>query len=202
MASVGVIFAARSAGMSPARTPTPTSSSEAVIASWKSTLGIQEVRQLRAGAAQRECDQLEQAHAHHQAEVAGEARDQRRLQQQRAHDLERRRAERLADADLLGALLHRDDHDVADADDAGRQRAQAHEPDEHIDADEQAGDALHGLGHVEGVDAADVFRRHVVAPLHQLEHLLLQLEAIDALLRTQPDVVDEIAPADTASARW
>ena len=128
---------------------------------------IHEVRHLRAGAAQREGHELEQADADRRARVARDAGHERRLEQQRAHDAERRRAERLADADLLRALLDRDDHDVADADDAGGQRAEADEPDEHVDADEQAGHALHGLGHVEGVHAAVVVRRDLVPALER-----------------------------------
>ena len=45
-----------------------------------------------------------------------------------AIDRERRRAERLAHADLLGALLDRDQHDVRHADDAGEQRRAADDP--------------------------------------------------------------------------
>ena len=82
IASVGVIFAARNAGMSPARMPTPTSSTQGGDRELEIDAGIQEVRQLRARAAQPERHQLEQAHAKHQAQVAREAGDQRGLEQQ------------------------------------------------------------------------------------------------------------------------
>jgi hypothetical protein len=40
----------------------------------------------------------------------------------------------------------------------GHQRAKSHEPDEDVDAGEEAIDALGGLRHVEGADAAIIVR--------------------------------------------
>ena len=85
---------------------------------------------------------LQQRRRRHQADVAGDRGDQHRLLQDQADDRPRRGAERLAHADLPGALLDRDHHDVGDADDAGEQRADADHPDEGADAAHQVDEAL------------------------------------------------------------
>ena len=53
-----------------------------------------------------------------------------------------RGAHRLAHADLAGALLHRDQHDVADPHHPRQDGAEADQPDEGADAREQASEAL------------------------------------------------------------
>src|SRR5690606_27492753 len=146
---------------------------------------VHEVRQLRACAANAECKQLEQSDTDHQADIARDGRDQRRLQQQRAHDRERRCAERLANADLARALLDGDDHDVADTD----------EPEEDGDAGEQTVHARRRLRHVEGLNTTVVRRRDIVTALEQVDDLALELEAVHTRLGPQPDHVDALAAA-------
>ncbi len=196
IASMGVIFAARSAGMSPASMPTPTSSADGGHRHLEVHFGIHEVRHLRAGAC---------------ACRTRRARAARRRTRGRRN---RRRA--VTSVDSSSSVLTMENGVAPSALRMPISRVRSFtvmimmllmptmpavsvprpdEPDEHVDAGEQAVDALRGLGHVEGVDAALVVGRHVVAPLHQLEDLLLQLEPVDAGLGPQPDRVDAPAAA-------
>lgn len=79
-------------------------------------------------------DDLHHGDAQHHAEVAECRRDADRFGQNQPDDRRGLGAEGLADAELGRALRDRHQHDVADADDAGQQRAEADDPYEEVDA--------------------------------------------------------------------
>src|SRR5690606_10167637 len=82
--------------------------------------------------------QLQHTHTCEQAEVTGDEGEGERLLHDLPGDVAWRGTDASTDADLLGPFLDAHQHDVADADHPGDQRADAHEPAEPADADEQA----------------------------------------------------------------
>ena len=86
------------------------------------------------------------------------AGQEHRLLDDHEDDRPRGRAERLAHADLLGALLDRDHHDVRDADDAGRERAEPDHDDERRDHPEQLAEPLELLDVVVDADGLAIRR--------------------------------------------
>src|SRR6185436_9204996 len=93
---------------------------------------------LAAGGVQRARDGFDQQSADDQAAVTCDRGDEHGLLHDHRDDRGRGGAERLAQADLAGALLHDDQHDVADADRAREDGADRDDPAEPLDAGEQA----------------------------------------------------------------
>ena len=94
---------------------------------------------------QREDDRRRRA----DADRAGGDGDDRRLEDQLHEEIAMRRAERLAQADLAGALGHRDQHDVHHADGADRQGEHAAGGEEDRDGGQDRSDQLDGVGDVD-----------------------------------------------------
>ena len=81
-----------------------------------------------------QADRFDENDAADQAHVAGNRRQQHRFLQNQADNRKGRCAERFANADFARALLHDNQHDIADADDSGHNRSRSNQPDKQVDA--------------------------------------------------------------------
>src|SRR5690606_11032279 len=98
-------------------------------------------------------DELQQPNPAHQPEVAGHRADEHGFHDHLPDNVRRGSAQGLADADLAGAFLHHDQHDVANAHDAGHNGADADDPQEGVDPPEYLAEdlrVLHVVVHMHG----------------------------------------------------
>ena len=93
--------------------------------------------------------QTQQLHGKHDAERARHQGQRNALEDDLREDIARRGADGAADADLRRALLDGDHHDVAHADHAREDGAQAHQPDQEVHPPEEI---VHQGEHLLGID--------------------------------------------------
>src|SRR5262245_44806738 len=99
-------------------------------------IGVAE--ELGGGRGDERGDPLDHRDAGDEPEVAREAGEDERLHDDLEADRPRGGADGATDPDLVRPLAHDDEHDVADPDDPGRQRADPDDPDEGPDPEEEA----------------------------------------------------------------
>ena len=111
-------------------------------------------------------DQFRQADAQDHSDVAEEGRHEDRFRDDEREDRRGLRADRLADAEFFRPFLDGDEHDVADADNTGRQRPDANDPDEKGDAVHHGVEEAELIAHVPEADRVLVGRVKLVAAGH------------------------------------
>src|SRR5690606_18511418 len=139
-------------------------------------------------------DDLYRAHGRDQPRVARAGGDDQRFGDDHADERRWGCPEGLSNPDLPGALGDRNQHQVADADDAGQQRSDADDPDEGVDPGEDARDAHEAFEVVVDAHGAAVLWGELEPLGHQVpEGRLDLLAALDAgVAEREQDLVHRV----------